>query len=1357
MSAGHRVPTKTGAQEHRDWLALVDVAGPFLAVPELLRIWPQGMPSLRDQNMGLERLRQLHMHKELFEETWDSWRRAFLQPNDMQTLADALTRYREQCDAWVHFVLKTLLDWRDDYQELDTADAEAYRATSPNGLVSVVPNGRLRLRNTTGALVLVTDPVFSALTDMPDDGWNANPLDRMQMMLRQRMSDCSIGIVTDGRWWAIVSAPKDGPAAWGQFDAQMWIDTPTVRDAFIALLSVRQLITCAPEDCVPALFAGSVTAAEEITETLGSQVRQAVELIVAAFGESTTRNHADVLPDGDEVYQAAVTIMMRIIFLLFAQERGLLPQGGLFDASYGMAGVFDELEARALSEGEEGMDGTSLSWHRLLATSRALYNGANFEDMRLPAYGGSVFDPERYPFLMAMDEQGELVITVTDRVMLHVLRSIQVAHVNGEARRVSFRDMDVEQIGYIYEGLLGYTCKKASTIMMGLDGKSGFEPEMPLGELERIGRECGDDPDGTKRAKAVQAWVKTHEPGARAVSVKKLSTQLTATPTEEDERALLAVTDDAALRDRLRPWIALVRRDMRGKPFVLLDGMMYVEETSSRKDAGAHYTPRTLAEEVVEHALEPLIYKPGPLQTSDRSKWKHIDSDTLLNLHVADIACGSGAFLVAAARYLARELVEAWRQEDTLPAMEPERILLCATRKVVSSCLYGVDINDMAVEMCKLSLWLISLDKTQPFSFVDNKILHGNTLLGVTNLAQVERKRIDAKEMPLMLLDMNEAGQYATANDTNEVIRTVRRLRDQLAEEINNSDPQRSVKAKQRQMRDIDRVLARSRTIADGVVAAGLLAGGKPGKQWDSNYENLTIAVGRAFPAEGDGDTAMLDDLIGRGLTPTVSTDYERWQCVHWPLEIPEVMENGGFDAIIGNPPFLGGKKLTGAMGANVREWLINTIGGGNRGSADLCAYFFLRAFAIMRPGGTLGLLATNTIAQGDTREVSLDRMMAGGFTIYRSIRSKPWPVKSASLEYATVWGTKGTVHGDVRRNCDGMEVARISSLLEPQGRVDGQPRSLRRNENICFIGCYVLGEGFIVSKEQANEWIAADSRNQDVLHPYLNGKDLNSLPDCSASRWVIDFNDWSEDQAKTYALPYKHILELVKPERQRKRADGTYQLRKPLPIRWWQYADKRPALRKAIAPLEHVLVITLHSKTVMPMRVPTCQIFSHALGVFAIDSYVDQTVLSSSLHQYWTIIHGSSLGTGVRYTPSDVFETFPRPQSNDALHHIGKILDEERREIMLRRQLGVTALYNLVNNPDITDDDDADIARMRAIHRELDETVMAAYGWSDVDLQHGFYEYRDVTRWTVCPQARVEILDRLLEENHRRAHAEHE
>jgi hypothetical protein len=169
-----------------------------------------------------------------------------------------------------------------------------------------------------------------------------------------------------------------------------------------------------------------------------------------------------------------------------------------------------------------------------------------------------------------------------------------------------------------------------------------------------------------------------------------------------------------------------------------------------------------------------------------------------------------------------------------------------------------------------------------------------------------------------------------------------------------------------------------------------------------------------------------------------------------------------------------------------------------------------------------------------------------------------------------------------------------------------------------------------------------------------------------------------------------------------------------------------------------------------MPARTSTALVPSEATVVFATESFGDQAVLSSAIHQVWAIAHGSTLGTGVRYTPSKAFETFPRPTPTEDLDDVGRRLDTERREIMLRRQFGLTDLYNLINDPDVTVDSDVD--RMREIHVAVDQAVMAAYGWEDVPLQHGFHTYRQIRRWTLCPEARVEILDRLLRENQRRA-----
>ena len=174
---------------------------------------------------------------------------------------------------------------------------------------------------------------------------------------------------------------------------------------------------------------------------------------------------------------------------------------------------------------------------------------------------------------------------------------------------------------------------------------------------------------------------------------------------------------------------------------------------------------------------------------------------------------------------------------------------------------------------------------------------------------------------------------------------------------------------------------------------------------------------------------------------------------------------------------------------------------------------------------------------------------------------------------------------------------------------------------------------------------------------------------------------------------------------------------------------------------------MTRVSRTVMPMRVRLGPVVSDSCVVFATDDSATLAALSSASHQVWAIKYGSGMRNDPRYTPSDVFETFPRPAPTEELDRIGRVLDEDRREIMLRRQLGLTKLYNLVNDPDLPDAADAVVALTRCLPTKLDHVVMAAYGWDDLPLDHGFHSYRQMTRWTVSPAARVEILDRLLEE----------
>ncbi|WP_297080811.1 Eco57I restriction-modification methylase domain-containing protein [uncultured Demequina sp.] len=1203
-------------------------------------------------------------------------------------------------------------------------------------------------------LVLAVDAATN-LREPGTDGWAASPIDRMEHLLRE--NKVPVGVVTDGRWWGLVSAPEDALVASGIVDAQTWIEEPDVRDGFLALLSPIRLAGGKPEERTAAIFADSVTAAEDLTVALGTQVRRAVELLVGAFSDgllsARETGKPDPLPaDRHRVYDAAVTVMMRVVFLLFAEDRAMMPQSALYVDGYGMGGQLRALERRLNHEDAESLDATSDTWHRLLATSRALYEGVSAEDMRLPSYGGSLFDPSRFEFLESRDEVGALAVTVSDRVMLEVLRALQYATIGGQRRPVSFRDVDVEQIGYIYEGLLGYTAREVDETTLGLLGREGEEPEIPLETMEGL---AAESPDLKKLSQSVLAWVKASQPAAKAPSGAALAKALAADIDDDAERALVAVTRDLVLRDRLRPFAGAVRRDLRDRMVVIPVGGLIVAETPSRATSGAHYTPKDLAREVVLHALEPVVYQPGPYQTPNRDEWRLLSSDQILNLKVADIACGSGAFLVSAAEYLADKVIEAWTDEGVASA-QAEHLRVRARRQVVARCLYGADINGMAVEMCKISLWLVSLDPDLPFSFVDDKVLHGNSLLGITSTKQLEALHIDPDAVAsrsrsqhaglLWAAEGDEAG-YVESLDVDATIRRAVDLRRNLATAVDDADPQRSSRTKRRLWDEYQETVAQLAHVADGIIAAGLPLGGKPGKKLNEAYESLRIAVDRAYGA-GGGDSTMLDSIVDVGLTPEVETDYERWKPLHWPLAVPDVMERGGFDAVIGNPPFLGGQKLTAAVGARVRDWFVNVLAGGTRGSADLVAYFLLRAHSLASPHGSLGLIATNTVAQGDTREVGLDQLVSSGFTIARCVQSRAWPAKSANLEYAALWGSDGAVSELVSRFADGLEVRRISSLLEAAGRIDARPARLSENSGIAFQGCIVFGDGFVLDPSEAEALIKADPKNREVVRPYLNGDDLNSRPDSAPSRWVIDMRDRTLSEAECFKEPFMRLDRMVRPDRAKKtKSTGS--------VPWWQFLRSRAKMRLAIAGLSEYVAIAQTSNTLMPVRASAGIVPSHALIVFATESRAFQAVVSSSLHQLWVSKYGTTMRKDLRYTPSDVFETFPRPESTDELDEVGRVLESERREIMLRRDLGLTKLYNLVNDPSVVDSADADVARMREIHVQLDEAVMAAYGWDDVPLDHGLHTYRQMERWTVSPAARVEVLDRLLEENLRRAGAQ--
>lgn len=650
--------------------------------------------------------------------------------------------------------------------------------------------------------------------------------------------------------------------------------------------------------------------------------------------------------------------------------------------------------------------------------------------------------------------------------------------------------------------------------------------------------------------------------------------------------------------------------------------------------------------------------------------------------------------------------------------------------------------------MAKLSLWLITLDKNRPFTFLDHALKSGDSLVGV-NLDQ--------------LTTWSLAGEGERRFETLSIKAQIDRmvaLRRRL-----ESIPVNSV-ADQEAKRLL---FAEAEAVAHDLRQnANLLVGSYFNNLKPAAQDNLRV---RLLAAARDGESLSKQDAA--------YADLGNLKPFHWQLEFPEVFlaaepvknspspsgrggkgvratPRAGFDAFVGNPPFIGGKRISTMLGPEYANYLRSTRESAQN-TTDIVAYFFLRAFENLKFAGTFGFIATNTIAQGDTREAGLSYITEHNGTIYKATLSIPWP-GIATVQVSIVIIFKGNFLGV--KILDGKEVATISSLLDNIS-ILGEPKILVSNANKSFVGIFVRGIGFVLDSSEVQTLVNKDPKNAEVIHPYLNGKDFNSNFDQSPSRWIIDFSNWSLTQTEQYPDCLSILRERVYPERQKVKQKDHRE-------HWWRFANLRPGLKQSITKLHRVLVISEVSKYINFAFMQKEIIFSHMLIVLAVDLWEYFVVLQSIFHDVWAQKYASSLGNTLRYTPSDVFETFPFPESvlsssvdspnpttdqlrnriTDQLEKIGETYHETRRQIMLTRQEGLTATYNRFHNPDETA---ADIIKLRQLHVQMDQAVTAAYGWADLSLEYGFHQTAQGLRYTISESARREVLGRLLELNHRR------
>ena len=1303
-------PTNTAARRYRakrrtgdgDWLAMIEPVGQFLTAPVMRAAFPEGLPAVPAdlRTSARERLGAL------------------------ATESDRQTARGE----WIDWLFRVALGWGALYRIGDEAAAVSrvvpeYRTTLRADGILCDPSGAIRA-------IVVTVPVGTRFdARVAGEEWSATPLDRAAEL--SRAHDVAIALLTDGERVALVNVPIAKPNAPAETTGgyaiwQMLLFAESAEReyfaAFIALLHAQRFFNAAERDTLEALFERSALTQSDLTKTLGLQVRKAVELMIGAFSRSDRERRGELLDElaPHTIYEAAATVMMRLVFLLYAEERDLLPIGDpIYAENYAVSTLRDQLEADAVRLGDEPLERRATAWLRLIATFNAIYVGIDHDRLRLPAYGGRLFDPERFAFL----ERSR----VDDITIRAILTSLQTVTLGGESRRLSFLSLDVEQIGHVYEGLLDHDAVRVSETYLGFDGKSGAEAEVALAEVERVVA------DG--RAQLVMFLVEKLSRSEKAIEKALIRGEKLARGEEPETRRLVmtACESNEELVRRTLPYAALLRDDLQGLPTVYAAGGIIVTKTRARRDSGTEYTPRVLAEEIVRYALEPLVYAPGPVDGAPRESWVVKPSAELLALKICDPACGSGAFLVAACRYLAERVAEAWQREGYIADDDPIRD---AQRMISERCLYGVDRDPMAVEMAKLSLWLLTFSRQRPFGFLDHAIREGDSLLGITSIDQLRALHFDPKRGR----ELHDGALFDVLQPLGALIDEAMRHRLAL-EELPTIDI-----ADAREKTRLD-ALARekvraARHVADALTSVALTHAEASLRDMDSAFvalgDELYAAASefRSDPVGWIDSIARVTQSLRMRLDRDKPSSAPKRSPFHWPLEFPEVFTGvpGGFDLIVGNPPFLGGKFISGRYGTDYRSFLVAWIAEGRRGHADLVAYFFLRAAAVSR---RFGCIATNTIGQGDTREVALDVLLDRGWTIGRADKSRIWP-GAAAIQVAEVWCHQGkTCETAILSN---QLVPGISPLLVAVSRASGIPFKLAASSGVAFIGNYLLGNGFLVSAERADDWIKIDERNSQVLSPYINADDVCGRVELTARRWVINFGQSFEAEAREFATCFAYVETFVKPRREA----ATPTVRR---YPWWLHWRPRPELRKAIEGLASVIVMPIVSKFSVPIRMSTGPVFTSALALFASESDSLYGAISSAIHHAWSRARGSTLETRSRYTPTDCFETFPLPRQDDeAVDVTMRQLHNHRAALMLASDRGLTATYNRVH---ARDESNADVLRLRDLHTELDRNVLAAYGWSDLDLDHEYRVTEEGPRFTISETARVELLDRLLELNH--------
>jgi hypothetical protein len=1148
--------------------------------------------------------------------------------------------------------------------------------------------------------------------------WNAPPHAKFERLLRE--TGVPIGLLCNGRQIRLVYAPKGETSGYATFNVAEMLQIAG-RPMFAALqmlLNAERMFSLGEKQRLPAILENSRKYQNNVSTKLAAQVTSALFELLRGFQAADDHRNGELLRDilrnnPQHVYHGLLTVLMRMVFVLYAEDRSLASSDPIYTNHYSISGLFERLRADA-GRFPDTMDQRFGAWSQILTVFRLIYEGGSHRTFSLPARNGYLFDPARYPFLEGRFDDGDVesnspeeaeselqVPRISDGIIYRVLENLLI--LDGE--RLSYRSLDVEQIGSVYETIMGYRVEVAI-------GRSiAIKPVKSHGAPSTINLDALLEASPADRPKRLKEWSDQKLPAAATKALKAAETI----------EALLESLDKKIAKDVT--------------PAMVPAKSMVLQPSEERRRSGSHYTPRSLTVPIVRTTLEPILKQLYDQQTELPTAWEPTAADQkrytkgeleervrlseimvehaklarekgsphpsqILGLKICDPAMGSGAFLVEVCRHLGDELVAAWHAHDCVPTEDipsDEDEILYARRLVAQRCLYGVDKNVMAVDLAKLSLWLVTLAKDQAFTFLDHSLSHGDSLVGLSREQiigfhwEVKKQKKFGEDLIQRRLDRATESRAKILNAREDVP-----YRDQ-----------------QRRMVKANEALDFIRELGDACVSCFFAEPKKKARE-----EEADRAYGLASSYVGSLKSKQVDHASRQSLAQAaarLSSGEHPIPAFHWEIEFPEVFarENGGFDAFVGNPPFAGKVTLIEGSHENYVDWL-KEVHHGAHGNADLVAHFFRAAFNRLRVRGCLGLIATNTVGQGDTRNTGLTNICLNDGFIFNATRRFSWP-GLASVNVSVVHIRRGAPASEYL--LDGKRVNKITAYLFHAG-VHEDPKRLSQNEDRSFQGSILLGKGFIFAPNPKDETtnttadldrvLSKSPRNKDRVFSYIGVDEVNNDPRQSTERHVINFGLLSEQDARAWPDLMEIVEAKVKPERIKKKD-------KTASGRWWQHYRPHEDLYERIVGLGRVMVSAQTSKFRMFAFQPDDLIYDKQLNVFAFSSNSAFATLQSRPHEVWSLFFGSTFEDRPIYTLGDCFNAFPFPEGfekHDNIESIGKEYEELRAQIMLNNNEGLTSTYNRFHDPH---EQSEGILELRRLHGLMDGAVLRAYGWDDL------------------------------------------